>query len=102
MLSYCRPRLCLADGGGPATDGAGLKISAEDLLREPTVQRVQSFLLQFSDDHEVSPDEVAIIARVYRGLPDSLARTLQMRAKILIDRFGPDESRGLARETGLL
>lgn len=104
MLTCFKLPLCLYAGEDPP---AGIpaskpKISLEDLLRAPTMPRVEMFLLQFSADHEVTIDEVEVMAAAFKGLDAVLGRALRGRAKIIIDRFGTDEAKELARDAGLL
>lgn len=89
---------------GPLTDSSGniLKITPQELLRAPSAPRVEQFLLQFSQDHEVTVEEVDIMLTAYTGLDGILGRALKSRAQIIIQRFGTEDARQKAQQSGLM
>ena len=104
LMTACRVPLAT---DGPLRDSSGnlLRISPQELLRGPTMPRVELFLLQFSQDHEVTVEEVDIMIQAYMGLlsqEPTLARALKSRAQIIIQRFGTPDAVKLAKEAGLL
>ena len=55
----------------------GSLLRPQELLRAPSAPRVEQFLLQFSQDHEVTLDEVDIMLTAYAGLDNILGRALK-------------------------